>query len=312
MKTHTHFIPKIQFKLFTLFLFLIASTLYSQTEIGIAPGESQQIEREHSISILPISDVLITIRGEDSILVGAVLDSFRVIQGTLKIKTNYTLSVSNVSPIGQLNIEVVLTYSAEGALTQDVKEDFIINTAVQPSIVADFFADPLEGTLPLVVNFSNESFGEIIGYIWDFGDGTTSTEQSPQHTYETQGIYTVSLTVFNFNVQNKKTRESYINAGNVTSLKDERFSPDKTYLAQNYPNPFNPKTTIEYYLPKADLVEIKLYNITGRLVSTLVNDFQSSGLHGITFNADKLASGVYFYSLNTNDFSATRKLVINK
>lgn len=304
---------KKPFHVILAFILLITtSALYAQTEIGIAPGESQHLTREHTISILPISDVFISIRGEDSTFVAGRVDSFRVIQGTLKVKTNYTLTISGIAPIGRLNIEVRLTYSAEGALRQNVTEDFIINTDVQPSIVADFSADPLSGEVPLTVNFSNESSGEIIGYVWDFGDSTTSTEQNPQHIYEEAGIYTVQLKIFNFSVQHTKIRENYINAGNISSLDKKSFDPAKIYLAQNYPNPFNPETIIKYYLPVAGYVEIKLYDITGKLVSTLVNNIHSAGQHKLTFSAKNLVSGVYFYKLNTKDFSKTRKLIVNK
>jgi len=299
-------------RLLTVVLILMTGTLYAQTEIGIAPGESLHITREHTVSILPITEVFINVHGKDSLLVGVTLDSFRIIEGTLKVKSNYTLSVSVSAPLSPLNVEVVVTYSAEGALTQDVSEDFIINTDVQPSIVADFSADPVEGSAPLTVDFINESFGNIIGYSWDFGDSTTSTEKNPQHTYSEPGIYTVSLTVFNLNVKNVKTREDYINAASINALGEQEPLAKKIFLGQNYPNPFNPSTHIRFYLPKKDHVEITLYDITGRLLKTLFNDVQKAGEHTISVDLSRLSSGVYFYNMKTNNFSATRKLIINK
>ncbi|MBK9228821.1 MAG: T9SS type A sorting domain-containing protein [Ignavibacteria bacterium] len=69
-------------------------------------------------------------------------------------------------------------------------------------------------------------------------------------------------------------------------------------LHQNYPNPFNPVTNIEYDLPVDGNIELKIYDITGRLIKTLVNEFKTAGSYIVSFNASDLSSGVYFYSMN--------------
>ncbi len=71
-------------------------------------------------------------------------------------------------------------------------------------------------------------------------------------------------------------------------------------LYQNYPNPFNPKTIINYELRINNFVELKVYDIAGREVATLVNDIMPAGKHEVEFNAEDLSSGVYFYSLNVD------------
>ncbi|MBK6507756.1 MAG: T9SS type A sorting domain-containing protein [Ignavibacteria bacterium] len=73
--------------------------------------------------------------------------------------------------------------------------------------------------------------------------------------------------------------------------------PDKYDLSQNYPNPFNPVTTINYDLPTDGIVTIKVYDILGRELKTLVNEMKTAGYHKIQFNAADLASGAYFYRL---------------
>jgi len=89
--------------------------------------------------------------------------------------------------------------------------------------------------------------------------------------------------------------------------------PDQFVLHQNYPNPFNPETTISYELPKSALVSIEIYDITGRLVETLLNGKQSAGKHTIKFSANKLSSGVYFYRLTANQsVLAMKKMVVLK
>lgn len=88
--------------------------------------------------------------------------------------------------------------------------------------------------------------------------------------------------------------------------------PDKFVLEQNYPNPFNPATTIQYRLPKTTHVLIAVYDALGREVKVLVNQEQPAGIHSLTFNAAGVSSGVYFYSLRTDSFTAVKKMIVIK
>ena len=83
-------------------------------------------------------------------------------------------------------------------------------------------------------------------------------------------------------------------------------------LDQNYPNPFNPSTSISYQLPANCFVSLKVYDVLGREVATLVNERQRAGNHNVRFDAAKLVSGVYFYCLIAGNFTATKKLILVK
>jgi len=83
-------------------------------------------------------------------------------------------------------------------------------------------------------------------------------------------------------------------------------------LSQNYPNPFNPSTQISFSLPKAADVKLVVFDILGREVITLVNEFKQAGNHSIEFNASTLSSGVYFYRLVTDNFTDTKKMLLIK
>jgi len=85
--------------------------------------------------------------------------------------------------------------------------------------------------------------------------------------------------------------------------------PSQWALYQNYPNPFNPTTVIEYDVPSAAHVVLIVYDVNGREVATLVDRWFSPGRYTYRFTPITLASGVYFYSLRTGDFHATRKLL---
>ncbi len=83
-------------------------------------------------------------------------------------------------------------------------------------------------------------------------------------------------------------------------------------LYQNYPNPFNPVTKIKFDLPKNGFVRIQVFDIAGRLINTLINDFKFAGTYKIDFNASNLTSGVYFYKMETVDYSEVKKMLLIK
>jgi endo-1,4-beta-xylanase len=93
---------------------------------------------------------------------------------------------------------------------------------------------------------------------------------------------------------------------------EENILPSSFELGQNYPNPFNPTTKINYSIVQTSEVKLTVYDILGREVRILVNNVQSPGLYTVTFNANDLASGVYFYRLKAGNFYATKKLMLIK
>ncbi|MHB9011267.1 MAG: T9SS type A sorting domain-containing protein [Ignavibacteriaceae bacterium] len=97
-----------------------------------------------------------------------------------------------------------------------------------------------------------------------------------------------------------------------TSVKETNGQPSNFSLSQNYPNPFNPTTLIKYSIPKSGIVTLKVYNLLGQEVATLVNQEQNTGNYTVNFDASKLASGVYMYSLQSGDFSLTKKMALLK
>lgn len=101
--------------------------------------------------------------------------------------------------------------------------------------------------------------------------------------------------------------ENYIN-----NLKTGYIPPEYS-LSQNYPNPFNPTTLIKYQIRENNtFVELKVFNILGKEVKTLVNEVQDSGTHEVEFNAANFSSGVYFYTIKAGSYSATKKMILTK
>lgn len=88
--------------------------------------------------------------------------------------------------------------------------------------------------------------------------------------------------------------------------------PDVFYLGQNYPNPFNPSTSIKYSVPVDGLVTLKVYDLLGKEVSVLVDEFKQAGTFDVVFAGSNFASGVYYYQLTAGEMTATKKLVLTK
>ncbi len=97
----------------------------------------------------------------------------------------------------------------------------------------------------------------------------------------------------------------------ITGVIDEN-QPLVFSLAQNYPNPFNPSTRIEYSIPNQSKVVLKVYNLVGQEVATLVNDVLPAGIHSVRFDANKLATGFYVYRLSAGDFTSVKKMLLLK
>ena len=98
----------------------------------------------------------------------------------------------------------------------------------------------------------------------------------------------------------------------ITAVENKDGLPTSYSLSQNYPNPFNPATNIRYTVPKLSQVVMKVYDVLGREVVTLVNEVKNAGSYITTFNGRQLSSGIYFYTLRAGDFVQSKKMVIMK
>jgi len=101
--------------------------------------------------------------------------------------------------------------------------------------------------------------------------------------------------------------------GFVTGIDDEISLPIDYTLAQNFPNPFNPSTKIQYALPVEGSVTLKVFNILGQEVITLINnELVTAGRHEVTFDASHLPSGIYLYRIQTDGFVQVKKMILMK
>jgi len=98
----------------------------------------------------------------------------------------------------------------------------------------------------------------------------------------------------------------------ILSAGESSEIPTSYSLSQNFPNPFNPETSIRYSIPIQSHVTIKIYDVLGREVTTLINEEKSVGNYEVKFNSTQFASGVYFYRLQADDYTATKKMIVLK
>ncbi len=150
---------------------------------------------------------------------------------------------------------------------------------------------------------SNEPGWQKIGFV--NGNGNINFQQNYSFVDRSvsTGVYYYRLKQIDFNGSYK-----YYFLNNEVQI----GVPNKYNLSQNFPNPFNPSTVINYDLPKAADVQLELYDITGKTVMRVVNEKQDAGYYSVKLNASQLSSGVYFYSLRTNDFLNTKRMLLVK
>jgi len=98
----------------------------------------------------------------------------------------------------------------------------------------------------------------------------------------------------------------------ITSVRQDDAIAKEYSLSRNYPNPFNPSTNVKFSIPKSDIVTLKVYNVLGQEVATLINRELAAGSYKVDFNASQLSSGVYFYTIKAGSFTATKKMMLLK
>ena len=99
---------------------------------------------------------------------------------------------------------------------------------------------------------------------------------------------------------------------NTITSAEENFLPSELILYQNYPNPFNPTTILSFVIRHVSFVSLKIYDVLGNEISTLVNEEKPAGEYEINFNADNLPSGIYFYQLKSGNYSETKSMILLK
>jgi hypothetical protein len=143
---------------------------------------------------------------------------------------------------------------------------------------------------------------EVIDFVKNYGDPTSLTEYS----YTDYTAHRFPIVRYRLKSIDNDGSSQYSQIIEINTL------PSTFELSQNYPNPFNPTTCISYQLPIASIVKLKVYDILGNEVITLVDGIKDPGTHQVDFDAKNLSTGTYFYSLQTEIFFKTKKMIVLK
>jgi len=147
-----------------------------------------------------------------------------------------------------------------------------------------------------------------------FDNGFALQNNSSTTSFSLIGQPAVGVSASNNNKVIMGFLSEFATRGSTTSVDDQRDNsiPLVYDLYQNYPNPFNPLTIIKFQIPKDGLVVLKIYDLLGNEVKTLLKEQRPAGIYELNFNAGSLASGIYLYRIQVNDYICTRKMMLIK
>jgi hypothetical protein len=249
--------------------------------------------------------------------------TFQGFKSTLETSDKYYFITCTIASDATGDVQCVLVNNNSlmfygGELNTILSNETLSQTEVPLSIsLVNFNAISQFGTVLLTWQTASETDnshfliyqnGEVIVTI--DGAGTTSEPHSYEYIDDLVipgNTYTYILADVDYaNKETKYTDEA------VTVTIPENDIPREFSLEDNYPNPFNPQTTINYQLPTDSDVELSIYNMSGRMIATLVNEHKLAGYHEIGWNASSFPSGIYFYRLQSGGFIETKKMVLMK
>jgi len=265
------------------------------------PGLAQELyleayQKEHSGDYPEAIEIYKEIISDYSDNIGS---SF-VVSSLSRLFNCYEKKTSTVSEYGALqnyysNIFNDTSYSES---QRNLSEDFIIKTKVKQNNIEEAISD--YNTIYLNnINTSKGMHALINKEILSAGEGDNFIGGS--------------------GIENLEYKQTRIN-GILSALINKRFNilskintqPESFELSQNYPNPFNPVTKITFNIPVSGNISIKVYDITGKEIKTLVNEFRNAGTYDTEFNGADLSSGVYYYKMETSNFSEIKKMILIK
>ena len=175
------------------------------------------------------------------------------------------------------------------------------------------------------IKFRNEDEGIVVGdsgVVRYTNNGGTTWQADPYFDGLTDGDI-ISVATVDFNTGLALVRNTTLDGGSSTSLfmvsseplaVDDNLNktPSEFSLEQNYPNPFNPSTKIKFEIPSISLVTLKIYDLLGNEIATLVDEEKTAGVYEAEFKAEELTSGIYFYKLQAEGFTQTKKFIFLK
>jgi hypothetical protein len=224
---------------------------------------------------------------------------------------NYTGYNSNYHGQGLLDIGTLFDYLDLEYLQADIPQNVSITTVVDKPKLSWSSVSSADKYVIYRAGYQKRYDFEIIGE-------TTSTYYTDNSVASKSGVtyyYRVASVENNFGTSITSVEKSFTTGSSSSKIAvpfDEDLVKYEYSLADNYPNPFNPSTTIKYSLKEDGIVNVSIYSILGEMIEQRINQYMEKGNYSFNFNASRLSSGVYFYKISINDFSAIKKMVVTK
>jgi hypothetical protein len=255
------------------------------------------------------------------------MDANKTMTATFRMPLDPNTNLAKNKPI--IASATDTTQPAKNAVDGDAKNTYWRSAPVTTANPSAFLRVDLETPMPVgrvIIRWKSSYFAKIYelqvsndDVSWTTVLGNISGKKGSQEIKfpQTTARY-VRLNLTKNSTSSYRILELEIYIGSATAPKsvaevsELAEIPTEVFLAQNYPNPFNPTTAISYGLPQGVNVTLKVYNLTGQVVATLVNRYQEAGQHEVIFNASRLPSGNYFMVLQAGDFKQVRRLVLMK
>lgn len=310
---------------------------FGEWEIGSRQGGDEAVDTLDAGSGLRVDDNVnfgSTTYGSnlnDFVKIGAVIDEFKgvlhfsfgnpkMVMRSLDDVTadDWTLPRNDFSletPADEAEVEVTgeitATWEASSDFDgNDVTYEWVLYAGADSSEIAAVEADDEGAATQVTLDFATVDnwladagleVGESADFVWNVrvSDGTDTIDVAQDYD---SGTNTFTPLYYRITLERGMGTSNEVDTGLPTSFD----------LKQNYPNPFNPTTKIAFDLPQASNVELNVYDMLGRKVATVVNERMNAGQHNVSFDASRLASGMYIYRISAGSFTSTRKMMLIK
>lgn len=287
-------------------IFLLATYQVYPMQIFVKSYIDSVLDRTYTLEVEPTEDI-INVRSNLATRTGYPLSAhYQLFFGNTLLADGYTLGDYNI--VRESILKLYLN-SAELpveliSFTANISKELVVlkwHTATEVNNYG-FEIERSVGSSQWSVGSSQNVEWEKIGFVEGHGNSNSPHEYSFTDKTSTKGKIIYRLKQIDIDGQ-------YEYSPNVEVNFDV---PTEFSVKQNYPNPFNPATVISYSVAENSFITLKVYDVLGNEVSDLVNEIKEPGNYSISFDASKLSSGIYFYTLKANGYSLTKKMLLAK
>lgn len=297
--------------------------------LGISPGNPGANQTWDFTNLLRRDSIHILWVATSSTPYGGQFPSSNVASTADNVNFGFSISSdSSLVTIGSVGGGTIYTYSDPQIF---LKYPFTYNSSFTDNYAAAGSNSVIRtGTISLL----GDAYGNIILPTGSFPNSLRLRTTMTRKDSSSNTVIFTNYTAYNWYTQGKKQpvfginySSTSINGGPSSYVKIAAFNtnipptgirqlgttiPSSYKLFQNYPNPFNPLTKIKFDIPNSEFVRIRIYDELGQLVSSLLNQYLNSGSYELEWDAAKFSSGVYFYNMETNSFTASKRMILIK